>query len=264
MAIFTSGPDRKLPALTQFYQLSFSKRAQGEEEGKYGQRLLSTADGEELRLWVVRTAGLNEEESKGRIPSTFVTLSAELPLRDDQPFETSVFLGDSPKSGEGFLAEMAALHFFLVRLMDCAADGIAPQESEVEKLNELRAKYGPPRIAWHSNARYLPDVEALKAEASGGITQREVLITEDTLDTLYAQLKESPPFIGTAESLENRLGRLLVGEFCAALTRRQLTRCPICQSVFWKTNPKNIWCSRRCANRHTQRMWRSRKAEDNR
>ena len=252
MAVFTNQSDTKLPALTQFYQLAIGERSEGETDLAYGRRLLNTPAGEELRLWVVRVAGLDESESEGRLPNAFLTACSGLSVGAGESFQTSVFLGDSLKSGEEFIVWLSDLHFFFAYLMNCAADDRPPHRDQVKRLNELLALYAPPKVVWHA-AMHVPDASP------------EIQIELDTVDLLFPDfIKTAPPFIGTTESLEQFVGRLLVREFYRALTRRQLARCRTCEAVYWRENPKSVSCSRRCASRQAQRLWKKRRAEDNR
>lgn len=249
MALFTNKADSKLPALTQLYQVTVWPRDEDEAELAYGYRLLNTPAGDELRTWVVKVAGLDESESEGRLPSAFLTSRSGLSLGAGESFETAVFLGGSLKSGEEFIVWLADLHFFLCELMSCAADDRVPHKSQVQHLNELLAKYAPPQIVWHP---------AFKVDG-----QPEISIEKDAVDFFYPHLEAMPPFVGTVESLEQFIGRLLLREFYQALTRHQFARCEVCQSVFWKTYSKALYCSRRCTSRQSQRNWAERRLLSN-
>ena len=224
MAIFTNKADALLPALTQFYQVTVWPRDAGETDLAYGRRLLSGFAGEELRAWVARVAYLSESEIQAKLSNP---------------------LGGHPKPKKEFMVWMADLHSFLCKLMSCAADDCQPDRYQVRRLNELLVKYAPPQIAWYS---------ALKVDG-----QLETRIEKDDVDFFYPNLEVMSPFVGTIESLESFTGRLLMREFYQALTRRQFARCAVCESVFWKENPKALQCSQRCSNRQSQRALRRRR-----
>lgn len=219
MALFTSKADAGLPLLTQFYQLdlplSFDVDLEEGYDAIYWSEVLMES---ELRFWVDDTLA---KWKRGRVAageSHWASLT-----------NTPVGWPDNhqnPKHRQMW-AELARLQLLLQRLMDCAADVVAPASEDTERLNRWLAMLMPaPELVW--------------------------IVTE------FGQARRNHIYLASPNVMlwHMILHKRLVTEFLEALEGGRLRRCEECGSVgsvFVEQKPGQKYCSQRCRTRITSR-----------
>jgi hypothetical protein len=252
MALFTGKADKKLPLLSQFYQLEIN--APDLFKAKFDdanfQQLASGLIGSELDIWMGRTLH-PEEGAEILYTENYASEIVERRIAERQAqgherfneseagwFEDAVML----------LGLIAKLHPHIKALMDGAADNWklpAPENTGDVAKDAVQQVFHEAGYGSAISLRFGVHLDYLNARCKELKSSIRFNIEDENVTTTEWASHNVP------------LMASIIYQFKQGIEKKSLTHCLECRSVFLSKRSGAIYCSERCSNRVLKRKRRS-------